>query len=49
MNLQVTSVTSLTLHLSAIAACFVFWLEIYHSAFSDFCNKIGQDTKIAET
>ena len=35
-----TSVTSLTLRLSAIVACFVFWREICHPAFSDFCNKI---------
>jgi hypothetical protein len=33
-------VTSLTPHLSAIVACFDFWREICHPAFSDFCNTI---------
>jgi hypothetical protein len=37
---QATSVTSLRPHLSAIVACFVFWREICHPTFSDFCNKI---------
>ena len=32
---------SLTPHLSAIVACFDFWREICHPAFSDFCNTIG--------
>jgi hypothetical protein len=41
INSQATSVTSLTLHLSAIVAGFVFWREICHPAFLDFCNKIG--------
>src|SRR3954451_2036885 len=34
------SVTRLTPHLSAIVACFDFWREICHPAFSDFCNTI---------
>jgi hypothetical protein len=29
-----------TPHLSAIVACFDFWREICHPAFSDFCNTI---------
>jgi hypothetical protein len=41
INSQATSVTGLTPHLSAIVACFVFWREICHPAFSDFCNTIG--------
>ena len=32
----------LTPHLSAIVACFDFWREICHPAFSDFCNTICQ-------
>ena len=36
------SVTSLTPHLSAIVACFDFWREICHPAFSDFYNTICQ-------
>jgi hypothetical protein len=42
INSLATSVTSLTPHLSAIVACFDFWREIYHPAFSDFCNTICQ-------
>jgi len=30
------------LSISAIVACFVFWWEICHPAFSDFCNTLGQ-------
>jgi hypothetical protein len=41
INSLATSVTSLTPHLSAIVACFDFWREICHPAFSDFCNTIG--------
>jgi hypothetical protein len=32
---------SLRLYQSAVAACFVFWREIYRMAFWDFCNTIG--------
>jgi hypothetical protein len=42
MNSQATSVTSLRLYQSAIAACFVFWREFCRTAFWDFCNKICQ-------
>jgi hypothetical protein len=42
INSLATSVTSLTPHLSAIVACFDFWREISHPAFSDFCNTICQ-------
>jgi hypothetical protein len=41
--LPATSVTSLTLHLSAIAACLVFWREIYRPAFSDWRGERGLD------
>src|ERR1700730_2235053 len=43
INSQATSVMSLTLHLSAIAACLVFWRGLCHPAFSDFCNRICQE------
>ena len=41
INSLATSITSLTPHLSASVACFVFWREICHPEFSDFCNTIG--------
>ena len=40
INSLATSVTSLTPQLSAIVACFDFWWEICHPAFSYFCNTI---------
>jgi hypothetical protein len=48
INSQATSVTSLTPHLSAIMACFVFWVEICHPAFSDFCSRNGRMGGAAE-
>ena len=47
INSLATSVTSLTPHLSAIVACFDFWREICHPAFSDFCNTIGTSRHFA--
>jgi hypothetical protein len=47
LNSTGKSVTSLTLHLSAIVACFIFRREICHSAFSDFCNKIGTQETVS--
>src|SRR3954471_11154021 len=47
INSLATSVTSLTPHLSATVACFIFWREICHPAFSDFCNKICQEATYA--
>jgi hypothetical protein len=43
INSQATSVTSLGLYQSAIVARFIFWREICHPAFQDFCNTIGQE------
>jgi hypothetical protein len=46
INSQATSVTSLRLYQSAIAARFIFWREICHPAFQDFCNTIGAKADI---
>jgi hypothetical protein len=46
INSQASSVTSLRLYQSAIAARFIFWREIYHPAFQDFCNTIHPEADI---
>jgi hypothetical protein len=48
VNSQATSVTSLRLHQSAMAACFALRRQICLTAFWDFCNTICQERSFGD-